>query len=85
MAKKTEMTDAQKRALSIAKQITSGCPLMEGRTKAGVDDYVGEELVIADAYPMNGESRYYCVTIEGDDGIFFMSGGGLTSVPVPHR
>lgn len=81
MAKKSELTEIQKRALKIAKETTSGCPLMEGREKAEIEDFVNEELTIVDAYPMTGDNgRYYCVTIDADDTIFILSGGGLTKV-----
>lgn len=74
------LTELQQRALQAAKVAVSGCPLMEGRDKANIEDFVGEELTIEDAYPMTGEDdkRYFCVTIESDDTIFFLSGGGLT-------
>lgn len=77
---KKNLTDIQKKALAAAKAATAGCPLMEGRDKAKVEDFVGQELTITDAYPLTGEddNRYYCVTVKEDDTIFFLSGGGLT-------
>lgn len=79
MAKNKNLSEIQQRALQAAKVATSGCPLMEGRDKANIEDFTGEELTIADAYPMTGEDkRYYCVTVDEDENIFFLSGGGLT-------
>ena len=79
MAKKT-FSDLQEKARKAALRATSGCPLMEGREKADPDDYVDEELTISDAYPMKGDNgRYFCVTIESDETVFLLSGGGLTS------
>ena len=77
---KKTYNEAQERARKAAKLATSGCPLMDGRDKANAEDFVGQELTIADVYPMTGEDggNYFCVTVEEDNDIFFLSGGGLT-------
>lgn len=78
MSKETTKTLVN-RAREIARAATSGCPLMDGRTKAEPDDFVGDNLTIEDAYPMTGKNRYFCVTVKEDKEIFFLSGGGLTT------
>lgn len=79
MAKKT-LSDLQKKALKAAKAATSGCPLMEDRTKADNDEFEGMPLTIIDAYPMNGDNGvYFCVICAEADDLFFLSGGGLTN------
>lgn len=64
-----------------AREVSNGCPLMDGRDKIDAGDHENEVLTITDAFKMTGDNgAYYCVTVEEIPNGFFLSGGALTAI-----
>lgn len=64
-----------------AKEVANGCPLMDGRNKGEADAFIDVPLTITDAFKLTGDNgAYYCITVEENSDIFFLTGGALTAV-----
>lgn len=68
------LTNEQKELLQQMRERFNGCPLFEGREKGKLDDVEGEELTIAQIYPLQD---YHCIIFEQHDDLFFLTGGAL--------
>lgn len=80
MAKK-ELTQEQIEERAMQEQMLkemmeefNGCPLFEGREKGSLDELEGNQVHIADLYPLQD---YHCVIFEEIDDKYFLTGGAL--------
>ena len=73
---------AKERFKKAAFRKQEGCPLFDGRESADLEQLEGEIVHLLDAYPMTGKkgNRYYVVTFEEYDKLFFFSSKALTDI-----
>ena len=73
--------DIRAQWLAKAQERTSGCPLMNDRTKADLTEIEGEEVTLEDAYPLTGDDgNYYCFTVKEEPELFFLSCKSITNI-----
>ena len=61
--------------LKALKEMSNGCPLMDGREKGDFDELENETVTIDETFPLDG---YYCVTLKDDKEHFYLTSMSVT-------